>query len=252
MNITKHGREYLEEFLEDIGGRYLNLVDDQVGVDLPQAYCCYLMASGLEGSIILIDGGNTFDPYAVTRYARLFSIDERRALSDIHLSRAFTCHQLTTLVNRKLEPALEEFGSRVVMVSEPASLYVERSAEEEVLEEFRAVCRRLLGITYRERLTAVVFQSYGVPRFVDGGRLERDRRRRAAKLTERVLFDLADSAYRVEKRPRGILISRLKNPRFPEGPAFLIPERPRMATLEEFVNCLDSVPESHGLESYLG
>ncbi len=235
MIVTSHNLDFLEKFLDDIGARYMNLVDDQVGMGIPQAYCSYLMSTGREDPVVLIDGGNTFNPYVVSRYSELFSVDEREVMSNIHVSRAFTCHQFSTLVNSRLESEIVELGSRTVVLSEPASLYIDRAAEEEVLEGFRKVHQRLLEFTYSMNLTTVIVHSYRIPRPVDGGALERGRRERAAKFTERVLWRLADSVYRVEERPKGCLVSRLKNPYYPEGPAFLIPFETRLVTLADFM-----------------
>jgi hypothetical protein len=49
-------------------------------------------------SITLVDASQTFDPYLIARVGRLLGISTRPLLERIHLSRAFTCHQLVTLL----------------------------------------------------------------------------------------------------------------------------------------------------------
>ncbi len=223
----------LESFLEEIGERYINLIDDETGLGVAPAYCSYLNSVGYEGCTVLIDGGNSFNPYHVTRYSRLFSVDEGRVLDRICLSRAFTCHQLSALLGDRLESVVRKSGSRVVIVSDPTSLYMERAAEEDVLEEFLAAHRRLLEITYSQRLTTLLVGSHPLPRFLDGGELEDVRRRRAARCMDRILSQMSDSTYRLEEGSGGLLVSRLKHPCLPKGPAAFIPNRRSETTLDE-------------------
>lgn len=62
---------------------------------------------GLGSPSIFIDGGNVFDPYMVSEVARRQGILPENALKGIHVSRAFTCYQLVSLITEKLEPVLE-------------------------------------------------------------------------------------------------------------------------------------------------
>lgn len=50
------------------------------------------------GPLRVVDGGNRFNVYAVARAARRRSSDLRALLERIHLARAFTCHQMLTLL----------------------------------------------------------------------------------------------------------------------------------------------------------
>lgn len=49
-------------------------------------------------SVILIDAAQAFDPYLVARMGRLLGTPPRTLLERIRLSRAFTCHQIVTLI----------------------------------------------------------------------------------------------------------------------------------------------------------
>lgn len=50
------------------------------------------------GPLRVVDGGNRFNVYAVARAARRRSANLRALLERIHLARAFTCHQMLTLL----------------------------------------------------------------------------------------------------------------------------------------------------------
>ncbi len=234
MAISGQNLALLEGFFEEIGERYINLIYDEAGLGIGPAYCSFLNSVGYDGYIVLIDGGNSFNPYHVTRYSRLFSVDERMALDRICLSRAFTCHQLSALLGDRLESVVRKSRSRVAIVSDPTSLYMERAAEEDVLEEFLAALRRLVEITFSRRLTTLLVCSHRLPRFLDGGEIEDGRRQRAARCMDRILSQMSDSIYRLEEGSGGLLVSRLKHPCLPKGPAFML-ERGDARTLDEIL-----------------
>jgi len=233
MVISGHNLAFLEAFLEEIGHRYLNMVVDHAGLAVPSAYCSYRVSVTPSESVVLIDGANSFNPYHVTHYSRLMGVDERRVMRRIKLSRAFTCHQMSALLGERLKSAVERFGAGTVIISDPTYIYVERSADEDVMEEFISAQQRLLDITYSRRLTTLVVHSGHVPRFLDGGALEDGRRERAARSSERVLFGLSDSVYRLEEVQGGFSATRVKHPLLPRGPSHFIPAGSRTMTLDE-------------------
>ncbi len=67
-------------------------------------------------TVVVVDGGNRFDPYEISKAARVLGGDGREALSRIRVSRAFTCHQVEALLTRKLPGALERFDARLSLI----------------------------------------------------------------------------------------------------------------------------------------
>lgn len=67
-------------------------------------------------NVVAVDGGNRFDPYEIGKAARALGGDAGEALSRIHVSRAFTCHQVEALLSRRLPEALSRFDARLVLV----------------------------------------------------------------------------------------------------------------------------------------
>jgi len=61
-------------------------------------------------SVWVVDGANSFDAYFVARLARRWNYAPESILSRIHLSRAFTCYQLTESITRRLAIALPKPG----------------------------------------------------------------------------------------------------------------------------------------------
>jgi len=81
---------------------------------------------GLDSSVVFVDGGNAFDPYTVSFFARIHGLDPRGTLERIYISRAFTAYQLTSLIFKELQKALERFGCRFVVVSDISHLFLDR------------------------------------------------------------------------------------------------------------------------------
>jgi hypothetical protein len=58
---------------------------------------------GLESDVIFVDGGNTFRLYKVSRLAKLHKLSLRKTLQRIFIPRAFTAHQMMSIILEKLE-----------------------------------------------------------------------------------------------------------------------------------------------------
>jgi hypothetical protein len=81
---------------------------------------------GLETNVTFIDGGNTFKLYKVSRLAQLHQLDPRQVLERIFISRAFTAHQMTSLVFEKLEETVNRLDSKLAIISDIAGLYLDK------------------------------------------------------------------------------------------------------------------------------
>lgn len=55
-----------------------------------------LATLALHGKVLVIDGGNRFDAYALSRELRQQTVEVREALNRVILSRVFTCYQMST------------------------------------------------------------------------------------------------------------------------------------------------------------
>jgi len=81
---------------------------------------------GLDTNVAFIDGGNTFKLYRVSRLAQTHQLDPRQVLERIFISRAFTAHQMTSLIFEKLEEAVSRLDSKLVIISDIAGLYLDK------------------------------------------------------------------------------------------------------------------------------
>lgn len=111
---------------------------------------------GLNSTTVFIDGGNTFDPYAVSTTAQEYGLEPKSVLEKIFVSRAFTAYQLTALVCEKLEEALKRHNSKLVVVSDIAGLFLDRDVPKiEGSDLFFKMTQHLLNLAARRRVIVV-------------------------------------------------------------------------------------------------
>jgi len=75
--------------------------------------------------VLLVDAGNTTDPYIVSRLAQAAGQDPRPVLSRVHLIRTFTVHQLAALAFRRLERFIRDRAPGLVILSGATSLFAD-------------------------------------------------------------------------------------------------------------------------------
>jgi hypothetical protein len=79
----------------------------------------YLMAWRLlqDESVILVEGANVIDLPLILKLTDGLKANRRQLLNRLHLSRAFTVHQLEAVICERLEKALQKYQSRLCFVS---------------------------------------------------------------------------------------------------------------------------------------
>jgi hypothetical protein len=90
---------------------------------------------GIESSAIFVDGGNTFRLYGVSRLAKLHHLNPRNALQRIFISRAFTAHQMTSIILNKLEEAATKHDAKFIIISDYPGLYLDKDVSPEESKE---------------------------------------------------------------------------------------------------------------------
>jgi hypothetical protein len=103
----------------------------------------------LDGEPVLyLDGANNFDPFVISRLARAHGTAPRTILQSIHVSRAFTCHQMVRLVTGRLTPALHAYRARVVILSGPLETFYDESIPvDEVTTLTHTLCAAIRQVT---------------------------------------------------------------------------------------------------------
>ncbi len=79
----------------------------------------YMAFAGIacEKPAVFLDGANSFDPLLIAKIARRAGLVPKELLGRIHISRAFTCHQMEALVVERLAGAFRRFDTNVAIVS---------------------------------------------------------------------------------------------------------------------------------------
>ncbi len=90
---------------------------------------------GLESTVVFVDGGNTYRLYRVSQLARLHHLKPRIALQRIFISRAFTAHQMTSVILDKLEEAITKYDAKLVIISDFQGLYLDKDIQPEESKE---------------------------------------------------------------------------------------------------------------------
>jgi hypothetical protein len=111
---------------------------------------------GLASSVVFVDGGNLFNPYLVAEIARAYGLDSRDALERIHISRAFTAYQFSSLILEKLDSTLKRHRARLLAVSDVTSLFLDRDIPKvEARELFVKACTKLSETALKEQIIVV-------------------------------------------------------------------------------------------------
>ena len=176
--------------------------------------------SGLNSTAIYLDGGNTFDPYAISAIAQQNEVDPRATLEKIFVSRAFTAYQLSALIFETLENALKEHGSKLVLISDVLSLFMDSDVPtKEALAIFSKAVNYLSELAAKRK--AIVIASF----------FPSEQLRRRFSL-ESTLLEGASTTVKVQKSKGIVQFSLEKNPFLKP---FIIDIEPNAATLERFV-----------------
>ncbi len=136
------GIEQLDEALVLRFGQLVSLQGEASNV-LSHLFCVraiYPLPPGLDSDVVFVDGGNIFDSYAVSQHAFSLGLDEERTKVRVHLSRAFTHHQLSSFITEKLAPAIDRCEARLAVVSDITALYCDPDVREK-REAYDLFCR---------------------------------------------------------------------------------------------------------------
>ena len=103
--------------------------------------------------VLVADGANAFDPYVVSKFARTEGFPPDELLRKIAVARAFTCHQLATLIRERLEPLVLPGASSLVVFLGPCTMFF----DEDVPGEEAALLFRKMMAKVQEMSQGGVF-----------------------------------------------------------------------------------------------
>lgn len=151
---------------------------------------------------VFVDGGNLFDPYYISDRSVEHGLDTERVLERLHVSRAFTHHQLTCLITDKLQPAIKKFRAKLVVVSDITQLYcdpdIRGDDKEDALRIFAKTARNLASLARQQKCLIIATN------------LES-----RSALMDRILAQAAHISARIEQKGSLTHFSLLKHPWLP-------------------------------------
>ncbi len=118
----------------------------------PQDLTVYLgaLAASLGYKVLVADGANAFDPYIVSKFARRNGFCPEALLKKIAVARAFTCHQLATLIRERLEPMVDPGIPPLILFLGPCTMFFDEDVRgEEAALLFRKTLAKVQEMSRR-------------------------------------------------------------------------------------------------------
>ena len=154
------GIELLDETLVLLFGQLVSLQGEPSNVlsHLLLVRAINPLPPGLDSDVVFVDGGNVFDSYTVSRYAFSLGLDQENTKRRIHLSRAFTHHQLSSLITEKLASAIDQCDARLAIISDITALYCDPDVKEkkEAFDLFSRDIRSLAVLAEQRNMIIVI------------------------------------------------------------------------------------------------
>lgn len=112
-------------------------------------------SGGLDSAVIYIDGGNRSDPYLFSSFAKQTSLEPAAAMRRVTSCRVFTLYQLASLVSEHLSRAVEDYGTKLVIIADVLGSFNEPELEErEARRVLAAIEEGIQGVKRRALVIA--------------------------------------------------------------------------------------------------
>ncbi len=185
----------LDRLLGGFEGGRVTLIDS--GSD----YVFHLMSllcvrAVMEGSeVVFVDGGNTIDPHGIARIAGRAGLARLDVLPRVHVARAFTCHQLATVLMEQLEGEVRGAEAGLVVLSCLPELFLDEDVPLSEAHQLFLRSARAIRRVADESGAVVVATNAGLAKLY---------RRKSIR---RVLYETADRTVRFQHHRGGLRIS---------------------------------------------
>ncbi len=153
--------ELLERSLEthNLAGEIILEKNKTKKLDLPHILPVKNQSKSGENISIWIDGNNNFNPFKISETARILNISPEKALKQIYISRAFTCHQIKSLILNKLWNAIEKFDPSQIIITGLPKLFSQSDLRN---SEIKKITNMLLNElkSFQNRKETLFFSTY--------------------------------------------------------------------------------------------
>lgn len=116
---------------------------------------------GFGAKAVVIDCGNSTDVYLCVSFARKYGLDPGESLSKIITARAFTIHQITSLVGQ-LPEIISEHQSKLVIISDLLSMFSDPHLDK---KELKKILSNIMSTLSKIRDCLVVISISGDTKF---------------------------------------------------------------------------------------
>jgi hypothetical protein len=120
---------------------------------------------GLDSNVILIDGNNRSDVYLGIEFARQYGLKVDDVLSKIISSRAFTIHQLASLVVHSLYYIIQKHDVKIVVISDILGMFANDPYLD--LSEAKIIVKEIVNIISKLGDILVIVSMHGKSQFDD-------------------------------------------------------------------------------------
>ncbi|MFQ5580962.1 MAG: hypothetical protein ACE5FZ_10145 [Nitrospiria bacterium] len=106
--------------------------------------------------VLFLDGGNCFDPYPLVAWAKRMGRNPQSFLSALFISRAFTCHQMGSLIFNQLKTGIAAHRPRLVILASPLETFYDESVPFIEAKNLLLHLLTALGQMARDRIFVVL------------------------------------------------------------------------------------------------
>jgi hypothetical protein len=173
----------------------------------------------MEGeSVVFVDGGNSVDPHGMVALGKRAGLVRDEVLPRVHVARAFTCHQMTTLILDVLDKKLEETAAGFVVLACLPEMYLDEDVEVGEAHQLFQRSARAIRQVVTDRDAVGLVTNAGLSKLY---------RRRSIR---RQLYESVDRVVRIAHGRNGVLITRSDA----GGTEWYRPVPPDQRTLDDF------------------
>ena len=181
---------------------------------------CVRHAFDTGGEVVFVDGGNSVDPYGMASLAKRFGMSRLYVLPRIHVARAFTAHQMATLILDVVDKKIEETGAGLLVLACLPELFLDEDVDYDEAHQLFMRCLKKVREITENRGTVTLITNAGLAKLYRRKRLRRS------------LYESVDKVVRMQHCRRGLEIV------LPEKglKELYKPVPPNQATIDDFAS----------------
>ena len=116
-------------------------------------------SGGLDSAVLFIDGGNHSDPYLFSSFAKQRGLKPTVAMRRVTSCRVFTFYQMAALVSEHLVRAVEDYGTRLVVICDILGTFNEPELKEREARRVRGAVEEGIEKVTKHALIIVTLTS---------------------------------------------------------------------------------------------